>query len=190
MVIFKGINLSEHGIVVEKIPTIPKPKKRITQYEIKGRDGLLTIDEETYESFSLSIDCHWDSNLGISSVNEICELLDGYGTLSFDGQRQYTAIVKNQIPFEQVLNNFKKFTIEFLVNPIAEDINYTTVDLTNSLSISESYSKIYPIITITTTAANTSYTINGTTFQLLTSGTFILDCKNKVITKNNINASK
>lgn len=188
MVIWNQKNFKDLGIIVEYIPKISKPKKRITQYEVPGRNGFLSVDEGTYEAFSLQLECHAKEG---ADYNEICSFLDGYGTLSFDGKKQYTAIINNSIEFEKV-QMFKKFIVSFLVNPICEDIQAKKFNVTSSgenLIINDTYADIEPVITLTC-SGNISITINHQTFYLNnTSGTYILDCKEKEITKAGINSS-
>lgn len=191
MVIWKGINLENKGIIVEKTPQISKGKKRIDTYEIAGRSGFLTIDNGTYDAFVVSCECHFDNDR--SNWNDIKEFLDGYGTLSFDGLKEYTAIIQNAISFEKI-KNFKKFMIQFLVNPIAEDINSTSVSVDSdeyTLNISDATANMYPVIEITATEQETlGITVNNKTFYLYDiDGKYILDCKEKVITHNGTNAS-
>lgn len=188
MIIWKKKNFKELGIVIETTPKISKAKKRIKTFEVPGRNGFISIDEETYESFSLSVECHAKE---AANFDEICEFLDGYGTLSLDGKREYTAIINNSISLEKVLM-FKKFIVQFLVNPICEDIESTTYNVNSNndiLEINNTYYDIEPIITLNCNG-NVSVTINGNTFHLNNAdGEYILDCKNKIITKNNLNAS-
>lgn len=188
MVIWKKRNFNELGIIVEKTPKISKGKKRIDTFIIPGRNGFLSIDEGTYESFSLSLECHINKKF---NLDDVCDYLDGYGTLSLDGKREYTAIINNSVPFEKVLM-FKKFIVQFLVNPICEDINSTIYNVESDdtvLNIEDTYYEIDPILTITC-EGNISVTINNETFHLdNANGTYILDCKNKVIAKDGVNAS-
>lgn len=186
MIKWKNIDLSTKGIVVEKTPTISKGKKRIETYTIDGRNGFLSIDRGTYEPFSLSIQCHAKED---ANFDEIKAFLDGYGTLSFDGVREYTAIVNNAIPFEKV-QMFKSFVIQFMVNPIAHDITATTIDLlSGDFTITGATALMHPTLTITC-SGDVSITINNNTFTLDDAdGTYILDCENKVITSSGVNAS-
>lgn len=188
MVIWKKKNFRELGIIVESTPKISKAKKNINIFEIPGRSGFLSEDEGTYSSFSLSIECHAKEN---ANLDAICEFLDGYGTLSLDNKREYTAVINNAIPFEKVLM-FKKFIVQFLVNPICEDLevnNYVINSDHEELIIDDTYCEIEPNIKITC-SGNVSITINNKTFHLDNAdGTYILDCKNKLITNNGLNAS-
>lgn len=181
MVLWKGIDLRDKGIIVEYTPKISKAKKKIDVYEIEGRNGFVSIDTGSYEPFSMSVECHISDR---ANKDEICEFLDGYGTLSLDGIRQYTAIINNAIEFEKILK-FKKFLINFLVNPIAEDIESTNINIDSNnyvLNIKDTYSSIFPILKITC-SGDVTFVINNKTFILKgTSDTYTLDCKNKVIT--------
>lgn len=186
MVKWNNIDLKEKGIIVEKTPTISKGKKRIDVYTIDGRNGFLSVDKGTYEPFSVSISCHAKET---ANFDEIKSFLDGYGTLTLDNQREYTAIVNNAIPFEKV-QMFKSFMIQFMVNPIAHDISPSTIDLLedNTFTLGGTY-KTNPVLQITATG-DVEITINNKSFTLNdANGTYILDCENKVITKNGVNAS-
>ena len=183
MVKWKNIDLRTKGIIVEKIPNNIKAKKKIEIIEVEGRNGFLSIDSGTYESFPLTLECHCTDDV---NLDELKSFLDGFGTLSFDDTRQYTAIIDNSIPFETILPFFKKFQISFIVNPIAEDINETTANLygENEIEI-ETYATVYPILEITC-SGDISITINNKTFYLYdTADTYTLDCKNKIITDSN-----
>lgn len=186
MVIWKNYNLKELGIIVESTPKISKGKKKINIYEIDGRNGFLSVDTDTYEPFSIVLECHC---LDTVDKDAIKSLLDGYGTLSFDNERQYYAVINDAIPFEKVMR-FKRFQISFLVNPIAEDIIETTQNISSTpttFNIENTFYKIFPTLIINC-SGNVNITINNKTFNLLdTDGTYILDCKNKVIVDSNGN---
>ena len=187
MVKWKNIDFSTKGIVVEKTPTISKGKKDIETYTIEGRNGFLSIDRGTYQPFSLQVECHARET---ANFDEIKAFLDGYGTLSFDGVREYTAIVNNAIPFEKV-QMFKSFAVQFMVNPIAHDITPTTLSITDDFTISGATAKMYPMLTLEAAAGGADVLINGVEFTTSNeeAATYILDCENKVITKNGVNAS-
>lgn len=193
MVKWKGIELSTKGIIVEKTPSIMKGKKRFQKYEIEGRNGVLVIDKGTYDSFVVTLECHFD--ISRYSIEEIKEFLDGYGTLSFDGEKEYTAIIQNQIEFEKV-SMFRKFPIQFLVNPICTDINSTVLEVESNnyeINIEEATANMYPLLIIKG-SGDVSITFNNKTFylyELNQNNTYYLDCENKVIyDTNNVNCSR
>ncbi len=188
MLLWNNIDFKEKGIIVETTPKISKGKKKINIYEVEGRNGFLSVDTGAYDSFPLSIECHAKET---ANFDEIKLFLDGYGTLSVDGKREYTAIIQNSIPFEKVLM-FKKFIVQFLVNPISESIqsfSYVVTEQNDILNISDATATIFPILEITG-SGNISITINNKTFNLKNiSGKYILNCKLKTITQNDLNAS-
>lgn len=180
MLLWNGIDFRDKGIIVEKTPKISKAKKKINIYQVDGRNGFLSIDTDVYEEFPLTVECHIADNI---NKDDISEFLDGYGTLSLDGKRQYTAIINNVIEFEKVLK-FKRFPVQFLVNPIAEDIESTNVIISENdfnLNIEDTYSDIFPILKITG-VGDISIIINNETFYLKNANdTYTLDSKNKII---------
>lgn len=181
-VYWKGTDLRTYGIIVEKIPKISKGKKNIDTITIPGRNGFLTIDKGTYQPFVVSLECHAKES---AYYDDIKTFLDGYGTLSFDGLREYTAVIQNAIEFSKALQ-FKRFPIEFLVNPISEDIvatTYTVASSGSTLTIPGANAPMYPILEITI-SGQTSFVVNGYSFNLSTAGTYTLDCKNMVIVDN------
>lgn len=187
MVKWNGIDFKNKGIVVEKTPTISKGKKDIETYSIQGRNGFLSIDRGTYQPFSLQIECHAKES---ANFDEIKAFLDGYGTLSFDNEREYTAIVNNAIPFEKV-QMFKSFAVSFMVNPIAHDITPTTLSITDDFTITGATAEMQPTLTLVAEAGGANVNINGVVFSTTNeeATTYILDCENKIITKNGVNAS-
>ena len=178
------------GVIIEKTPTITKAKKRIKQYTIPGRNGVLNVDEGTYEPFPLTLECHYRESVDKDTINA---WLDGYGNLSLDGIREYKGIVSNAIPFEKV-QDFKRFQVQFMLNPISKKIIPTTetIDITqSSTSINVlGNTNTYPKITINVSGTAT-IDINNQTFTIVDGdGEYILDCEAKEILKNGVNASK
>lgn len=185
MVIWKNVEFRNKGIIVDKTPTISKAQKRIEQFVVPYRNGFLSVDSGVYDSFVVQVECHAKED---ADFDEIKAFLDGYGTLSFDGEREYTAIIKNAIEFSKA-HHFKRFPVQFEVNPIAYDIIPSTFSGTGTLTINDATTEMFPTITIVA-SGDVSMTINNNTFYLDDAdGTYILDCQNKVITKNGVNAA-
>lgn len=186
---WKETTFISKGVVIENIPTITKPKKRITTYTIPGRNGVLNVDEGTYEPISLTLNCHFQD--GNANILELNNWLDGFGKLSLDGIKYYEGIINNNIPYEQI-TNFKKFQVNFLLNPIQKKI----IPTTNVIDISEATNTIevggtantYPTITIEG-EGQLIVRINEITFTLDNAdGEYILDSEAKEIIHNNQSA--
>lgn len=186
MLIFKGVDLKNKGIITDTLPKIQKAKKRIDIYDIYGRNGFLSVDNGTYDSWQLSIDCHCKDD---ADMDEIASLLDGYGTISFDGVKQSTAIVNSNIEFDKIRNSgFQRFLLELLVNPIFEDINATTKTITFTLedmmyvynwNITPNY-RIYPDEIEIEISTDTDFYFNDRKFSLK-AGHYFLNSKMKEI---------
>ena len=184
---WNGYSFNSKGIIIEKTPIPNKPKHSYTQYTIPGRSGYLAIDNKTYEPLLLSLECHLDTNN--VNMDEIRAWLDGYGELQIDSEKKYKGYISNAISFEKI-TNFRKFIIQFTLQPLGIAVTPTTIDALNLASISsDTYTRAYPKITITG-SGDISLSINGIEFTLYDAdGTYILDCEAKVITKNGINQS-
>lgn len=184
---WNGVTFNSKGIVIEETPVMPKAKRNFTQYTIPGKNGFTSIDNKTYEAIPFTLKCHYKEGTG--NREEIAAWLDGYGTLQIDGEKEYTGYISNSIPFEKVIN-FKKFPVQFMLQPIAKALNKTTINMTSSGSFSsDTYTDAYPIIKVTGTG-NITIGLNGTQFTIYNaSGEYILDCEAKVITKNGFNES-
>lgn len=191
MFYWKNISSDEMGIVVSKTPTISKGKRNIEKISIPGRSGFLTFDHGTYESFIISVECHF--NKGTTSQDELLAWLDGLGKLSLDNVRQWDAVIINSISLEKVIGLYRSFLIQFECQPIAEAISENIFVVSTSpatLNITGATAQMEPILEITGTG-DVQVSINNKTFYLYgIEGKYILDSKWKVITNSNgLNAS-
>ncbi len=183
MFYWKNISSEEMGLVVSKTPTISKGKRNIEKLVIPGRSGFLTIDQGTYESFIIPVECHF--NKGVTNQDEILAWLDGSGKLSFDNERRWEAVIVNSISLEKVIGFYRSFLIQFECQPISESITeYTFMveDNPTTLNISGATAQMEPVIEITG-SGDVQVNINNKTFYLYgIEGKYILDSKWKIIT--------
>ena len=186
---WNNTTFNSKGIIIEKVPVIPRALHKYTTYDIPGRSGFLTVDEKTYEGIPFQLECHFKEG---ANINEIRAFLDGYGTLQIDNEKVYTGYVSNQIDFEKIVN-FRKFIIQFMLQPVARALSQTettlTTGLNKTLNISDMYANTNPIFEVTA-SGNISVEWNDKSFNIYNAdGTYILDCDAKVITKSGVNAS-
>lgn len=185
MFYFKGIASNTKGIIVSKTPNIPKGSRRVDKISIPGRNGFLTIDEGTYDSFIVSVECHFDKD--VANQEQVFAWLDGSGKFSLNNEREFDAIIINSIKPEKVTNFFKEFIVQFECQPISKDktvVTFITESNPDTLTIANATADMYPIIEITGTG-DVTVTINNKTFNLYDmDGKYILDCDLKVITNN------
>lgn len=57
-----GKNASALGVFVIQRPNIPTPKKRIEKKNVNGRNGILTIEEDTFEEINFAVECNFMSS--------------------------------------------------------------------------------------------------------------------------------
>ena len=57
-----GKNASTLGVYAIQRPNIPTPKKRIEKKSVNGRNGILTIDENTFDEITFAIECNFMSS--------------------------------------------------------------------------------------------------------------------------------
>lgn len=183
MFYFQSKTSNEMGVIVEKTPAISKGKKRIEKISVAGRSGFLTIDQGVYDSFIIAVECHLDDST--ADVDAVMAWLDGSGKLSFDGEREWDAVVVNSISLEKIAGTFKKFLIQFEVQPISQDVGETSSIITSSpstLNITGATAEMFPLVEVQGTG-DVQITINGKSFNLFDmDGTYYLDSILKVIT--------
>lgn len=184
---WNGVSFYSMGIIIEETPIIPKPKKSVTKYVIPGKSGYTSIDNKTYDELPFTLKCHFREDLG--NRDEIAAWLDGYGTLQVSDDREYEGYISNTIPFQKI-SRFRKFPIQFMLQPIGHAVEPTIISSTTSTTFtSDTYTDSFPIIRITG-SGTISVNLNGTSFTIYNaSGEYILDCGAKVITNNGSNAS-
>lgn len=184
---WNGVTFNSKGIIIEETPIIPKAKKNFTNYTIPGKSGFTSIDNKTYDSIPFTLKCHFKD--GVGNREEIAAWLDGYGTLQVDEEKEYKGQISNTIPFEKV-TRFRKFPVQFLLQPIAQAVEPTIISRTTTGSFdSDTYTDSFPIIRVTGSGTIT-IGLNGIQFTIYNaSGEYILDCGAKVITNNGSNAS-
>lgn len=193
---YNGTTFEEMGVKVEKIPPIIKGKQRFKQYTIPGRDGILWIDEGTYEPFTITLECHYDND--IIDTDDITKWLNNDGKLSLDGVRYYDAFINNAIEFEKV-QYFRKFLISFLCNPISYEIEEEVFEFEIPGDTSQTLNyygntKTWPIIEIKGSGQlivnfASSYTSSGFTLNASGNDKYIIDCRAKEITQDGVNKS-
>ncbi len=184
---WNGVTFNSMGIIIEETPIIPKPKKSFTKYVIPGKSGYTSIDNKTYDELPFTLKCHFKD--GVGNRDEIAAWLDGYGTLQVDADKEYKGYISNSISFQQVFR-FRKFPIQFMLQPIGQAVEPTTISSTTSTTFtSDTYTDAFPIIKVTGSGTIT-INLNGIQFSIYNaSGEYVLDCGAKVITNNGSNAS-
>lgn len=131
---FGGKNsYTDYGILITKRPSIPSPKRRITNVVVPGRNSSLRFDENTYEDITITVECSLKDGSIPNKIDDIKGWLIGTGesSLIFDFQpdRKYIAQVVNAIDFTQVYKYFSKFIIVFNCQPFKYRVSNASVNL-------------------------------------------------------------
>lgn len=125
----------DFDIYVEKRPTIPSPKRRVSYLTVPGRNGSLKYDENAFEDISIAVECGIAGNV-YGRIDEIKAWLLGSGenhlSFSFQNDKCYLAQVVNSIDFEVSLRRIGKFIIVFNCRPFKYATNNSPITITSS----------------------------------------------------------
>lgn len=155
------------GILISAMPDIVKPKRREEEITIPGRNGVLTIDEGTYEAYTLSVEC---GTRGTARLGEIAVWLDGTGDLilSTEPDKVYKARISNAISISDVIYLYTSFLVQFKVFPFKYSVDKTDEEITLTTATTiYNQGTIYsePVITIYGTG-NVTLTMNGKAYTI------------------------
>ena len=117
----------DYGIVIEKRPIIPSPKRRVNYIDIPGRSSSIRYDENTYEDITILLECALKSKDNIvGKIDEIKAWLFTTGEsnliFSFQLDKRYIAQVVNAIDFTQIFKYTSKFPILFNCRPFKYNV--------------------------------------------------------------------
>lgn len=158
--IFKDIDSRELGLFMERCPEKISPKRRDETFTIPGRHGNLTTTDGAFETYIRSAEFISKDE---KRADEICAHFKGSGWLIFSNEpdRKYKARVANQIEFSHVIRRFKRFAVEFEVQPFGYDVFARTLVKTAPFSLfNVGTFESEPIITIFGTGNITLYVNN------------------------------
>ena len=132
--IFKDIDSRELGLYMERCPEKISPKRRDETFMIPGRHGNLTITDGAFDTYIRSAEFIVKDE---KRIDEICAHFKGSGWLIFSNEpdRKYKARVVNQIEFFHIIRYFKRFIVEFEVQPFSYDIFSPTLSKTEPFKI-------------------------------------------------------
>lgn len=117
MIIFKNISAESMGVVFDTLPSIPIGAPRHQSVSVPGRDGNLTIPDDSREAFNITLSGHFiDMNR-----KDVTSWLVGFGHLFFDEEtdRFLKAKVIDIVELPQQIkeNQAVKFIVIFECQP-------------------------------------------------------------------------
>ena len=186
---FKGKDSRDFGILISSAPQQTKPERRVEHITIPGRNGELTQDEDTYEPYTISLQC---STRGSDRLDEIVAWLNGAGnlTLSTEPDKVYQASIYNKILISDVIYLYNSFLLQFRVQPFKYSVNAfnDALELTAPTKIKGKGTEYAePIITVHGSGTIT-LSINGKDFPLYSvDGSITIDSEMMEVFKGNTN---
>ena len=142
----------DHGVVVKELPSITIPKKRVEEVTVLGRDGTLTVSDETYEPTTKICKVYYN---GENPDELITFLQDGKVIFSNFQDRFYNMQIVSEIPIDEIFKNneygnWYEFIITFRCQPFGYSVDNEEIVISEKDTCIYNYASNYskPIITI------------------------------------------
>lgn len=144
MITFKDRPSGNLGITFTEMPSIPTGKRRTQFLTIPGRDGVLTIQDDSLEPFSLAFEGHAECD-----KSTLLSYFNGSGRLIFDlmPDRYYNVKIIDGVTIGHPLgdNRLLKFLVVFEFEPFARLLNNPLIEVGREVAVNNSYElKAYP----------------------------------------------
>lgn len=142
----------DFGIVVKELPSITIPKKRVEEVTVLGRDGVLTVSDDTYYPIDKQCKMYYNGD----NADELVTLFqDGNITFSNFSDRKYDMKIISEIPFEKLFKNdeygeWHEFTVTFRCQPFGYCIDNEEIIIIDKDTSVYNYATYYskPIISV------------------------------------------
>lgn len=190
---FKGVASSYYSILITRKPVIPVAKRRAEYIPIDGRHGYLTVDDETYDTIPIPVECSI-ADVSDANLRAIRAWLTGAGDLIFSDEtdKVWKARVDEKIDYKTALLYMREFVIMFDCFPLAYAITNNMVTKTTSPAtlINTGTVPSDPIIKVYGTGS-INLTINGKIINLTNVSSYVtvdselVDCYKDTTLKNN-----
>ena len=184
--IFKDIDSRELGLFMERCPEKISPKRRDETFTVPGRHGNLTTTDGAFDSYIRSTEFIVKDE---KRIDEICAHFKGSSWLIFSSEpdRKYKARVANQIEFSHVIRHFKRFVVEFEVQPFGYDIFEQTITKTAPFKLFNIGTfESEPIITIFGNGNITLYVNNKSIYLKEITDKIVIDSEMKNAYNNSV----
>lgn len=178
---FNGVNCESLGMVVEKFPPRPFPKRKQTAYSVPGRSGDLIIDEDAFENVQQPYEVYVKGDSGNNMQQQLIDIASwlmtpsGYCELTdtYDPTIKRQARFIGGMEFLNSLNKYGKATAVFDCKPQRYPLTPTVLTPTLGELVEETITipaeagcPGYPLIEITDLGANTSFYIKAGTLWI------------------------
>ncbi len=184
--IFKDIDSRELGLFMERCPEKISPKRRDETFTVPGRHGNLTTTDGAFDTYIRSAEFIVKDE---KRLDEICAHFKGSGWLIFSNEpdRKSKARVANQIEFSHVIRHFKRFVVEFEVQPFGYDVFEQMITKTAPFSLFNIGNfESEPIITLFGNGNITLYVNNKSIYLKEITDKIIIDSEMKNAYNNSV----
>jgi predicted phage tail component-like protein len=130
---FNGLRSDDFNTVIKNLTVISRPDKMVQRVSVPGRDGDLTISDDTYGTIPVTISCMWEKDISLDRLNQ---WLSGKGDLilSYKPDRRYKAEITGVIG---VTNKgaYLQSDVTLTVQPFDYEATPEIIELTSSQTI-------------------------------------------------------
>lgn len=180
------VSAKSKGVLVTERPSIPAPERNIDTYEVPGRDGSLTVDNDTFSSIEIPINCNFMADKPDEYGSKWREikawlLQGGLTTLIFsdDEQAFYKVHRVTVSDPKRTSKRIGSFSITCMCSPFT----YLTAGQEKQVlpaSLDNLYYKSEPVYVLIGEGMFT-LTVNGNSFTINVAQNAIVDVENRLI---------
>lgn len=173
---FNGICSDDLGLIVERYPSRPFPKRKVDSYSVAGRSGDLLIEQDAWsnvtQEYAVFINGNFQQNAQaiaywLLNANGYCVLTDSYDNSSTYRMARYIGGVQ----FLNALNKYGKATITFDCcpqrYPTTEEILEGNFGSTFTFPSHTNMQKGLPLLTIPSLTMDASGIIETDTLRIV-----------------------
>jgi phage-related protein len=127
---FDGKCSDEFNTIVKNLTVLSRPERNVRRAFVPGRDGDLTISDDTYRTIPAIISCLWENDISIDLLNQ---WLSGKGDLilSYKPDRLYKAEISGIVEFVS-RGAYLQSDITMIVQPFDYEVIPEIIELTTS----------------------------------------------------------
>lgn len=120
--IFNGINSNDIGLKIKDFPFDTMASKKLTELSIDKRNGTIYKDYNTFNSYTMDIECTLLDNFNIATIKKIKDVFkvgEGELILSHKPDNIYRVRLINSLNFVEMLNLTGSCILSFNVEPFS-----------------------------------------------------------------------
>lgn len=203
MIVFHGVSSDTLGLIVEKYPARPIPKRREQKWSVPGRNGDIIAVDGSFENVVRTYDCYVSAEAVAGGLQSAANRIAGwlayadYGTLrdDYDEGCYVKAHFSGPADIENTINRFGRFQLKFDCMPQRfTAAGNTPVEVANWSTITNPENMIaLPLIELTGSGSGSvvvgdyTLTLSGDGFDL---DGAVIDCEAQEVYRGTENLNK